>query len=554
MPETNKYDYADALHKSLLFYHAQRSGQIDEHRLAWRTHSCLDCKGDFGEDLSGGWFEAANTMKWTQPKAFTVTQLAFSVYMYGDAMKQINEKDETLKVIRWGSEYFINGHPRPNVLVGVLGLSEINGTDIDFGYFGPPEEYEKWAAAPRQAFYVDESNPSTEMAGQVSAALAATSVVWREKDPAFADECLRHAKELHNFADKFRGTYKADQIGFANTQKWYPSSGFLDELASANIWLYIATNEKTYLQNAQSLTNASSPTEYSWDDVDAANVALLYKLTGETIYADKMSTFFKAYLPGGTVKQTPKGLSFHIFWGSLRYAANHAFLALVHADNLEEKNAASAATFGTSLRTFATQQINYMLGDAGRSWVVGFGENSPKSPYHKSSYNSFIDYPMRGQDQGTIGSDFLSSPTPNRFILYGALVGGPRNDDSYLDDRTNYEFTEVTQDYNAGFIGSLGGLVAHYGKKGATFKPSSDCNLDLGWDHPNAKKELRPSWPTGDCYHTCEPCSLDNLRESGNMSDKAEVSAAGPQLDIRSVLPAITATALTLAVSMLARP
>jgi len=64
--------------------------------------------------------------------------------------------------------------------------------------------------------------------------------------------------------------------------------------------------------------------------------------------------------------------------------------------------------------TFSAQQLNYMLGDCGRSWVVGFGEKSPIRPYHKSSYNSFIDYPLRGSDNGKQGDDFLNSDTPNR--------------------------------------------------------------------------------------------------------------------------------------------
>jgi endoglucanase len=69
--------------------------------------------------------------------------------------------------------------------------------------------------------------------------------------------------------------------------------------------------------------------------------------------------------------------------------------------------------------TYAAQQINYILGDCGRSWVVGFGKDSPIRPYHKSSYNSFIDYLLRGKDNGVQGEDFLHSTTVNRFILYG---------------------------------------------------------------------------------------------------------------------------------------
>ncbi|KAG5462708.1 MAG: Six-hairpin glycosidase-like protein, partial [Olpidium bornovanus] len=539
--------------------------------------------------------------------AIIIAKLAFSIYIFGDAMAKVNEKKEALKILRWGAQYFINGHPAPNVLIGVLGLSEVSppcallglrlAFNIDFGYFGPPEEYEQWVpmGVKRQAFYVNEKNPSSEMAGSVAAALAATSVVWKNDDAAFADECLRHAKELFSFADKFRGTYRTGEVGFANTKQWYPSSGFLDELGSAAVWLHIATNEAVYLQKAQNFSADAYPVEYSWDQSMPAVLVLLYKLTGEQVYADKLSAFFRAYLPGGSVKRTPKGLSYYLYctlgsfavetsnrekcysstarglrlWGSLRYAANHAFLALAHAKLLEEKQGPVA--FVSSLRNFAVQQINYMLGDSGRSWEVGFGENFPKLPYHKGSYNSFLDYPMRGQPQGVVGEDFLRSPTPNRFILYGALVGGPRDDDSFVDDRTNYEFTEVTQDYNAyvtcsdhtdnvslespgakhldacrGFTGALAGLIDLYLKKGATFKLGSDCNLDLGWGHPNADEKLKPVWPAGDCYHTCDPCSAEIIQATNNTTNAPKSAASPPEL--RTVL-AIVSSALILAVS-----
>lgn len=44
-----------------------------------------------------------------------------------------------------------------------------------------------------------------------------------------------------------------------------------------------------------------------------------------------------------------------------------------------------AANLTTSFKVykeFAKSQIHYMLGDAGRSYVIGFGENYPMQPYH----------------------------------------------------------------------------------------------------------------------------------------------------------------------------
>ena len=35
--------------------------------------------------------------------------------------------------------------------------------------------------------------------------------------------------------------------------------------------------------------------------------------------------------------------------------------------------------------SWAESQINYMLGDTGRSFVIGYGNNPPTQPHHRSS-------------------------------------------------------------------------------------------------------------------------------------------------------------------------
>lgn len=46
------------------------------------------------------------------------------------------------------------------------------------------------------------------------------------------------------------------------------------------------------------------------------------------------------------------------------------------------------------------------------------------------------------------------SSDPNPHTLFGALVGGPGEDDSYSDERGNFVQNEVAIDYNAGFTGA----------------------------------------------------------------------------------------------------
>lgn len=52
-----------------------------------------------------------------------------------------------------------------------------------------------------------------------------------------------------------------------------------------------------------------------------------------------------------------------------------------------------------------------------------------------------------------------NSPNPNGQVINGALVGGPDNEDRYVDSRKNYVQNEVALDYNAGFQAALAGLL-----------------------------------------------------------------------------------------------
>ena len=57
------------------------------------------------------------------------------------------------------------------------------------------------------------------------------------------------------------------------------------------------------------------------------------------------------------------------------------------------------------------------------------------------------------------GWDEQKNPGPNPHTLYGALVGGPGQDDSYEDDREDYVKNEVACDYNAAFQSGIAGMI-----------------------------------------------------------------------------------------------
>merc|ERR1711894_842986 len=69
---TAQYNYDEVLHKSILFYEAERSGWLPgNNRVHWRGNSATNDRGDNGVDLVGGWYDAGDHVKFGFPMAWT---------------------------------------------------------------------------------------------------------------------------------------------------------------------------------------------------------------------------------------------------------------------------------------------------------------------------------------------------------------------------------------------------------------------------------------------------------------------------------------------------
>ena len=61
---------------------------------------------------------------------------------------------------------------------------------------------------PRPAFKIDTENPGSDLAAETAAALAASSIFYRSAgQDSKAEEALEHARQLFDFANKYRGKY-----------------------------------------------------------------------------------------------------------------------------------------------------------------------------------------------------------------------------------------------------------------------------------------------------------------------------------------------------------
>lgn len=116
-PSCSKYDYNEVLHKSILFYEAQRSGKLPaNNRIPWRGDSALEDKGNAGKNLTGGWYDAGDFVKFNFPMAFSTTLLTWGFIEYEKAYSDSGEQDRMLDSIKWPLDYFIKAHVSKNEL------------------------------------------------------------------------------------------------------------------------------------------------------------------------------------------------------------------------------------------------------------------------------------------------------------------------------------------------------------------------------------------------------------------------------------------------------
>ncbi|CAM1343945.1 glycoside hydrolase family 9 protein [Tenacibaculum amylolyticum] len=448
-PCFSQYNYGEALQKSIFFYEAQQSGEIpDWNRVTWRGNSGMDDGSDVQIDLTGGWYDAGDHVKFGFPMAYSTTVLAWGMIEYKDAYENSGQLEQMKKNLRFVCDYFIKCHTAPNEFYGQVGKGS-----ADHAWWGSAEVM----PMTRPAYKITTAKPGSDLAGETAAALAAASMVFADSDPSYSATLITHAEQLYSFADTYRGKY-SDAI--TDAADYYKSwSGYQDEIVWGAIWLYKATGNATYLTKAESeysFLGNEGQTNFkaykwglAWDDKSYGSYVLLADITGKQKYksdSERHLDYWTTGFNGERIAYSPGGQAHLTTWGSLRHSANTAFLAFVYSDKVPSSKA-------STYHNFAVNQINYILGDnpSNRSYVVGFGNNPPKNPHHRTAH-------------GTWTNNLVGPPTVSRHTLYGALVGGPgAANDQYTDDRGDYIANEVACDYNAGFTGALARMYNEFG-------------------------------------------------------------------------------------------
>lgn len=510
-----QYNYAEVLQKSMFFYEAQQSGSLDSsNRVSWRSNSALTDGSDVGHDLTGGWYDAGDHVKFGFPMAFSATMLAWGGIEFEAGYEASGQMDYLKKNLRWVNDYFIKCHTAANEFWGQVG----NG-GTDHAWWGSAEVMQMT----RPAYKIDATSPGSDLAAETAAAMAAASILFQEDDATYSATLLAHAEALYSFADTYRGVYSSS---ITDAGSYYNSySGYQDELVWGALWLYLATEDQDYLDKAISYySNLSTEGQtglksykwgLAWDDKSYGCYTLLAKITGNATYKadiERHLDYWTDGYNGERVNYTSGGLAYLDVWGALRYSLNTSFLALVYAPY------ATSTTKGDTYYGFAVSQMDYALGNnpLGSSYVCGYGTNPPVNPHHRTAH-------------GCWSNNQNGPPVTTRHTLYGALVGGPNSDDSYSDVRSNYINNEVACDYNAGFSGVLAKLVEDFGGSPLANFPQEETPAGefLIESKLNGSGTTYTEWSVWMYNHTAWPARFADTYQFRLFVDISEGLAAG---------------------------
>jgi len=533
------YNYAEALQKSMFFYEVQQSGKLPEwNQVPWRADSMVNEDGKETDVVPGGWFDAGDHFKFTLTNAYSASIMAWGYIQYKDAVDKAGLGETYRNNIQWGMDYVMACDKGGGEMIGTIG--DFTGGSTDHNIWCSAEVYlRKHHLNSGDWDRPYDTIKNASVAGLSAACLAQGYLIFKDTQPDKAAEYLEHAKDLFEGADKIR-----DNEDIGGMTGMYNSSSWLDDCMYAANWLYMATGDKSYLDKIEKdyipnfpLENQSTERKYTWglcwDDTSQAAAYLYAVNTGNKDWVDHVSHHLDYWIDGyggKKVDYTPDGMAWLFNWGSARHVTTTAFLAKLASDTLFKDDASLSKKYND----WAKSQMDYVFGDNGlkMSYVLGMGDNQPTAFHHRTASGIHDDH---WNDLGQESGGAEGWQTEYAHTLYGALVGGPDKDGKYVNDVSQYQYSEVAIDYNAGYTAALCAMVDDYGGAIDADFPPAETPKWAEWEvaaiingTPAATYTEIKAWAMN---HTAWPARVEKDVEYRYYFDVSEVLAAGLSVD-----------------------
>jgi endoglucanase len=407
-------------------------------------------------NLLGGFITnfGLGNIKMTLPIAWATTMLSWGLLTFRSAYDEAGATERTKNIIRWGAEYLMKAYVNETTFGSstIFLVARVGNVTYEKDYWGRPERQDYR----RPAFAITMQQGASDLGGQVAAALAASSMALGDSDPLLAQALLREGRNVWRYANFTKSKWTDWDI---QSRAFYGSNSFWDDLAWGAAWLYRASKDPVFLSNyffAEILHLKKENKDdaeflFDTDKVYWGTNMLMAQLSDSNnpTFQNQTATFLKNWVCPGygrKAQYTTYGRAFHPEFTSLHETTNVVFLATMYADLIKE----SAPDHSQVYKCWALSQLRYVLGDSGKSFIVGYGEKPPQRTQDRAAA-----CPNPPEACNVLTSLYSSKADSHEII--GALVQGPGGQDEFVDVRSS-DSARVGIEMNAALTGALAGI------------------------------------------------------------------------------------------------
>ncbi|WP_026909530.1 glycoside hydrolase family 9 protein [Patulibacter minatonensis] len=386
-------------------------------------------------DLTGGWMDAGDTLKFTQTTAYAAAALQAAARL--DAADAPALRATADVGVRW----LVKAHPAPGLFVAQVG----DERDHDLGFRDPATDDAsgKDGIAVRKAY----PNMGGDLGGKAALALALAAERTPEGDARAA--LVRQAREWYA-AGRASGVV-APKLG-PPVGEFYDGDTQDDALAAGAAALHRVTGERAYLDDAVRLLGRTTPDgRLGWDALAGFAAADLCGRLGAPAVDDAAARASACRALDAQGRAAVARAARHAFgtpgafaWGQTGENGGAVALAALAGRG----SVPGAARVGVTAR-------DWLLGrnPFGASFVAGFGPHAPRAIHHWASTRG------SGRPVGAV----VGGPAPSKDIReqqVGTPRGGPFSTAgaTYEDRVDDYVTSEPAIDYAAGSILLLAAL------------------------------------------------------------------------------------------------
>lgn len=471
------HNYMEALAMSLYFFDSNACGSgITGGPLTWRgdchtydaeasvgdldgsAKAFVDPDGDGKVDVSGGWHDAGDHIKFNLTIGFALSSLGISDYINPGIYEKAGCRDHLEYEMRWGADYLMKTTflDDSGKVVAVAHTIADGGTDHSFWSSPEVQTYE------RPIFWLTANDNNSSVSCEMAAGLGAAAYVFKDSDPGYSAKCAKYAKALLEFGTKHVGNNTGGIGGFYSTDAQYQ-----DEEAIAQAWLWIVGEGDKPTRVPKNKDYGGSQYDgwvYSWDKVWQGYATLMYKATGDSAFRDELIVEIDGQGGMKVGKYNTNG------WGTSRINCAIQMDAYTVADGDPNSEYAQGAKW----------QLDYILGDnnLGYSFLLGFGDKWPVHIHHRAA------------NPGGDGITSAQNPAA-KYTNYGMLVGGI-DANGYEDHADRYQYTEGALDYNGCFAIASACAANLFGGDATTFDAIKNSAAEINADFKFADETVTP--------------------------------------------------------------